>query len=248
LEKHRIIGIYFKKTAFKAVNIFKEFSMKKAFKLVGIITFTVIIAFTMTACDNSGGGGGNNNGTTGGDGNGNGNTTISGENLRLTGQPVELNGCTTTNFSYQYVGNGQVQPLSTYITGEPRVEISNGKLNISLDTPKNGEMESFNDIFDGPDITISPNNTRCFGIEEFYTSDGLYYLYLYKNDNSYTALIYVDKDVTVNGQYIDDKFTTKWNNVTLKKGWNYYVVSKNGNTITCTATRALPSGFKWVGE
>jgi hypothetical protein len=206
---------------------FKEFSMKKIIKLIGLVILVTAIAFAMTTCDNNGGGGNNDGDITGG-----------GDTLTIS-YPVDTNGITATDFSYT---DGIV--LSNLITGTPSVKISGSKVNISLGVPKSSTMRTFK-----PELAAIaiPSNTKGFQIEWLHTSDQLHYLECKIDDDNFANLIYVDKDVTVNGTY-SSSITHIYNNVRLYKGWNYLVFSESGTTVTFTASNTLPSGFKWVVE
>lgn len=168
------------------------------------------------------------------------NTTIGGDRIRLTGLPIELNGCTQTDFSY--FGGGD--PISNIITGSASVKINGGKLNISLDVPKTLVNFSLTDI------TVNPTDTKYIDIS-FCTSNDQYHLECVKfeKDGYITGIVslyYMDRDATVDGTYLGSNVTYKWDNVKLYKGWNYVVMSHTSNNYTYSATRTLPSGFKWA--
>jgi hypothetical protein len=164
------------------------------------------------------------------------------------------------------------------------VEIKNGNLNINLGIPKSRYMEKVTDYFIGDSIpsgiTISDLTAKIWGEDiNFYTSNGEYALFCMKDEENVAFLFYSDKAVTISGTYtetlmvhydydtngyyyssMDDGMdtlnsTVTYNNLIVKKGWNYTifsstrVVNKGAATInithTCSASDALPSGYNW---
>jgi hypothetical protein len=213
--------------------------MKTASKILSIIALAAVIAFTMTTCGDGGGGGSNNgnnnnNGTTGGDGNV--------ETLNLSGMPVEfdtgLNAADFegADFSYnEWTGDH----LSKYIDGDASVTIKSGKVNIKFGLPKSFIMENLN-LGDG--VTVTPSDVKCSdGIQYFCTSDRKYNMECIKDDDNSASFIYVDKDVTINGT----ENSAIWNNVVLKKGWNFILFKQSTYTHTSGGSK-LPAGYKWV--
>jgi hypothetical protein len=90
-------------------------------------------------------------------------------------------------------------------------------------------------------VKISPDNAIFFGFEGFVTPDGQFELLCMKDENNLAALVYVDRNVTINGTRTEDGYICIWN-VSLKKGWNYYVMSTIRKTATFTLFTIQPSG------
>jgi hypothetical protein len=89
------------------------------------------------------------------------------------------------------------------------------------------------------------------------TQDGSHILSCLKNGvddvEVGSFLIYVDRDVSINGTFTDTNEYGTYKTVfqmNLKKGWNfgleYYEYSGNNQTVTWRASTVLPSGLCWV--
>jgi hypothetical protein len=65
-----------------------------------------------------------------------------------------------------------------------------------------------------------------------------------KDTSNYAGLWYASGDATITGSYTDDDGTNTFN-CTLKAGWNYVFSSLSGSTLTMTASKTLPSDYKW---
>jgi len=158
-----------------------------------------------------------------------------------------------TDFSYLWEDWGgdsfSSDPLRDYINEPASVTVSGGKVTIKLGTPK---FDLHNDsswlIEEG--ISVSPNNAKVYldmKSGNFATFDGKYGLFCIKDRNNVAVLCYADIDVTIQGtsSYSDSAHTFIYN-VSLKKGWNYVIGSKSGNTQTYTSSVSQPSGYKWT--
>jgi hypothetical protein len=227
-----------------------------------ILTTTLFLILTLASCKDSG-----ESADSGG--------SISGSTI-VSGAPVTYDlkyfenadnmneAKKATDFSYFEHGK---TPLSYSINEPASAKINNGKVTINLGVPKSGDnwwwRDGFFSWFIEKGIIVTPNDARVWGGEDddliFLTSDSKYGLVCAKDENNFAlSLTYSDKDVTIKGTYTysegiyfyPDEETQTWN-VSLKKGWNYLIMSKNEatNTITYTASTSQPSGFKWfVGE
>jgi len=142
-----------------------------------------------------------------------------------------------TNFSYSY--------NTAYTSGSSSVTVSGGKVTIKLGTPH--YLEDDFSLWIELGLTVSNKNANGFSQGGFSTSDKNYYLYCIKDDDNIAFLEYVDRDVTITGTYSYSGYTDNWD-VSLKKGWNYEIVSYNGATKTWTYTSSTtqPSGFNWT--
>jgi uncharacterized lipoprotein NlpE involved in copper resistance len=222
--------------------------MKKVGKLLGVITLTAVIGFSLVSCNNDTTG----DDTTGDGGNGDGGAfTFS--------DPVVTFGITATDFSY-ILGESiydedhnwvkdTFSHLSNYITGTPSVKINGSKVNISFGDPKPEYMEDISENIP-TGITISPIDAKGSQFfSTFFTSDGKYIM-----DCPYTYLIYVDKDVTITGSVTGTGYGGTYTdlfNCALKQGWNYILENVNGSnyTTTYTASKTVPNGFScWIVE
>jgi hypothetical protein len=160
----------------------------------------------------------------------------------------------------------EIVPLSEFITGAPEVKITNGKATIKLDTPRDSAMGLISEPIYSTErnITVTPADTMFLSVGnwlDLLDQTGVYELRCIHNtsftadDNPfiYADLIYVDKDVTLNGYLDEEKNTHVFNNVSLKRGWNYLIVSgarnkerDDGFIFTYVmGTRMLPGSFNW---
>jgi hypothetical protein len=154
-----------------------------------------------------------------------------------------------TDFSYfPDYGEGILRPLSYFINVPASLKISGGKVTINLGVPKSEYLWDFSWAIERG-ITVTPNDAKCYGGDDddvFYTFNGKYALGCMKDEHNIAPFIYSDKDVTMKGTGTDWGYTVTWN-VSLKKGWNYFIMSFNEatNTATYTASTTLPNGFSW---
>jgi len=133
---------------------------------------------------------------------------------------------TQANFGHTYGS------LTDFITGTPKVQITEGKLTIELDQPKSEHIVLAEVVFGT--LSAEPNDSSIFPIFLFYDEDGYFELILFHHEQMQRAyLIYVDKDVVLNGG------DWNFNNLTLKKGWNYLIFG-DGST---SSSQTLPEGF-----
>ena len=227
--------------------------MKNTFKLIGIIVLAAVITFAMAACNNSANGGGS---TTPGGG-----TLTIGATFNLSGEaatyedPDDAAAKAAANFGYlgfydEDTETYLIKPLSDYLTGTPKVEITDGKLTVTLGEPKPASMRLLIEE-EMPGITVTPNNVKYFMLKEFYTEDGYHGLYLDGGEYVLGALVYVEEDVKINGtESNEDGQTIIWPNLSLKRGWNFLIMvgdkATETETITYSASRTYPAGLEWV--
>lgn len=162
-----------------------------------------------------------------------------------------------------------IKHLNNYMSAA-NVEVKGGNLNINLSIPKSRYMEKFNNKFPSG-ITISDSAAKMCVIDGLFTPNGEYALGCAKDEDNVAFLLYSDKAVTISGTDIyisewDDyegrkcssKSTTIYKNFTVKKGWNYFIISdqtyeenETSTTIsrvyseTFLASGTLPSGYNW---
>ena len=212
--------------------------MKKGYRFLSIIALIVlaaIIGFSMAACNGDSGGGGYEG---------------LGDTINWTGLDV-TNTSGITDFGYiEDHDYGGISPLSTFLNGTNVVTISGGKLTILLGSPKSMYLEYLD-----MDDFASDISAKGFFIRNFYGSDGVddYFLSCQKDEDNVACLVYVDKDVTLNGLFDDDDpSVTIWrylffDNVKLKAGWNFMIESLDWGTDTIIWTSKTPdSSYKWV--
>jgi len=231
-----------------AEGFFSTILQAKICSILAITALVAVIGFSMVSCEDDADGNGDGNAIEG-------NTITTGEevvydssikNVTEAKKVTDFSYMEDYDFSNGFEING-IKPLSYYLDGSPSVTISGGKVTIILGTPKSSFLEEFGYLREG--ITVTPSDTKSFARTYFFSSDYKYNLCCMKDDENYAFLIYVDKDVTINGTGTDEVATYK--NVSLKKGWNYMSVNKkietvNYNTYTYTSSTTMPSGFKWT--
>ena len=158
--------------------------------------------------------------------------------LRLSNLDViDEVGSGETNFGYMWVGG--VVPITDIITGTPKIQIGGGKLTIEFDTPKSEKMRSIS-IEAAGSATIT-NDAESYLRYDFCNSDASHQLVCSDGTDSDAGLIYVDANVTING---NDGSGNTFSNDSLKKGWNFIVYNNSSLTYT-SASKTLPAGFAW---
>jgi len=164
----------------------------------------------------------------------------------------------TLDFSYFDDDDGTAIPITAAVPGSS-VKVTNGKLTVTLGTPKDEYLTDASKSITEEDIpssiTIYPSNAKGFGFGSFYTSDGKNDLDCAKSNSmsidinnmssstiSYKTvnLSYVDRDVTVKGTYSyteDGMKATLTCNCSLKQGWNFVTMELNSSgTSSGTST------------
>jgi len=224
--------------------------MKNTLKMFGIIAIVAVIGFWSVSCGDDDGGGGN---------------TISGNNITSGAEVVydssiknitEAKNVIDYCFSL-YSSDVGVEPLSKFLDGSPSVTVNNNKVTINLGIPKSAYLDTIIDLWGGEieGVTLNPINANVFQPWGFYSSDGKYFLYCQIDDNNDVQLVYVDRNVTIKGSFTEtesDYSYTYIYNVSLKKGWNYIIMSRSYNEttntekMTATSSTTQPSGLKWI--
>jgi len=206
--------------------------MKGIFKLIGVIALVAIIGLSMTTCDDSSGGGG-----------GGGNSeyeilTPIGNILTINDVQVYYRLYRDYEKYYEeYTKPGTVELTNTYyydydgylagtnpsmnssgainaiIDGSPSVKIMNGKLSISLGTPKSNFMSlisSYLHISGNYGYSINPSNAKFFMFRPCFFNVDEYGNALTEIINYGIMYFYFNEDVTIS--YGSDV-------ISLKKGW-----------------------------
>ena len=221
-----------------AEGFFSTILQAKMCSILAITALVAVIGFSMVSCEDDEGGGNAIEGNT---------ITTGAEVVYHSSIENVTEAKKATDFSFYYDSehedeNGKLRrSLSYFLDGSPSVTISGGKVTIILGTPKSSFLQELRGS-DG--ITVTPSDTKTFAIRYFFSSDYKYNLYCMKDNENMAFLVYVDKDVTINGT---DEYET-YKNVSLKKGWNYVIgsVNKKTDTLTYTSSTTMPSGFKWT--
>jgi len=209
-----------------AEGFFSTILQTKMRSILAITALVAVIGFSMVSCEDDEGGGNAIEGNT---------ITTGAEVVYHSSIKNVTEAKKATDFSF-IEGN----PLGDYLDGSPSVTISGGKVTIILGTPKSSSLR---ELRSGDGVTVTPGDTKIFAID-FSTIDKKYSLVCMKDYENFAGPVYVDKDVTIKGTARHETF----NNVSLKKGWNYLIVSinKKTDTGTYTSSTTMPSGFKWT--
>ena len=176
--------------------------------------------------------------------------------LRMYDLPVTYQDQTTaTNFGYIWDGSN-IEPIGNLVSGTPKVTIANSKLTIELDAPKTTALQSIDDFYNWlpAGITKTPADAKFFEIGAFFEStEGNYRMVCRNASSDEASLIYVDKNVTINGTVNNGGgFDYTFTSVTLQAGWNLLIrtrtdgASVSNYILTFTATRTTPAGFNWT--
>ena len=220
--------------------------MKKCIRALGITVLAVIIGFAMTACGGTGGGGDSTpNLPPAGDGR----ITFDGPHTFpvFTRAGTRFYGDQAfTHFEHWDDATDTVYllELSALLYAPRIVSITAGTLALQIGSPTTS-APWWIDASDAPGgITFTPG-LRLFGIWDFTTSDGLYYLY-WSGTNGYVDLVYADRAGRVSGavfhDYDGEWFLANWD---LRQGWNTII-----NTWTARETRSFTgrpgNNFRWV--
>jgi hypothetical protein len=228
-------------------------------KTLFLLITTFILTLTLASCGDKGEGGTDTSGGATIVTNSDGSCTISGVQVKDGSQiswEKDITAASLPNFTgtldyYYYYWD---EPITDNVPGSS-VKITNGKLNMTLGTPKD-EYLKIDDWYDEMLIerTITPSNAKL--LYDFFSDEAIcitanmaYSLACFKRYTEtgfeYAGLIYADRDVTIKGTYT---YRGKQEyNCSLKKGWNYLIkTSSNGDDSITTASQSLPSGFYWV--
>jgi hypothetical protein len=155
------------------------------------------------------------------------------------------------DFIYEYPGEIYI----TKIVPSSSVKVTNGKLNITLGTPKAEYFETMvfaEELNYLSNITVTPSDANFFWFDDykiFITSDVLFLGCFKKTVDEYTDeiayLMYFDRDVTVKGTSTLYN-TTYTYDCSFKKGWNYCISNNGYNYRKTTSSQTLPFGYYWV--
>jgi hypothetical protein len=178
-------------------------------------------------------------------------TEIDYENLEIVYVPFDG---TVAGLNYIYVPDatgesGQYLPLASVFDGANTASLVNGKLSLSLGTPKASALTSVGVIKDSaPDLTISAADAKLFLFAQI--TDSGQNQSVYCNEIIY---MYVNKNVKITGTEVDEEngfTTTLVYALDLKTGWNVVIqnIAQTGeNTAAGTVKTGSPTGNeKWL--
>jgi uncharacterized protein YjdB len=188
-----------------------------------------------------------------------GNVNISATTLTITNAPVAKKDWYTDNgkevdlyIQFDETVNGlsyiDDKTLSNVFDGSNTVTLIDGKLSISLGTPKPTELMSLSETNNG--LTISDKTASIFMLSTI--SDKNHNNNIESGDE--VGYIYSDKDVTISGTtveqyYWDDIEYTNVYDWKLKTGWNAVIMTetKTGNSVVIKTETGNPTGNeKWL--
>jgi len=221
--------------------------MKNIFNFLGFTALVAVIMLSMTACNKNKAPASAEQNAPDAENNGDG------SQIRLSNVPV-TGASSSYDFGYTATGLGVIEPLSDLFTGAPKAEVNNGRLTLELDAPKSGLdlMQPLIYMFYN-DISATPGDANGYRpsfqtSNVFSTSTNSYSLDIKGPDQGKGVngafLLYVDKDVTVNGSNNSYNFDS----IFLTKGWNFitYTYNSNGTNYIKTASQTLPAGYVWT--
>jgi len=148
-----------------------------------------------------------------------------------------------------------IKSLADLIDGEQTVTLTNGKLNVSVGTPKSTALmniDSLKTLY--PDIAISTNNAKIFVVNGFINNIDFYNgdFFEQRADNGFIRYWYSDKAVNISGSVdqleadgnIDYTIVFAMN---LKVGWNTVLEGFFGDgTKWQYKTGKPPADAKWT--
>jgi hypothetical protein len=146
-------------------------------------------------------------------------------------------------------------PLNDVINGNRTVTLTDGKLSISLGTPKPSVLLSFDEMkAKYPSLTINPSGAKGFGLGQIHTGDNYSSTSISRyNENSGVSYFYSDKNVTIRGTYnevINDRTYAYDIALELKTGWNTTIQTTtqlSDTSLKITVKTGKPTANdKWV--
>jgi hypothetical protein len=148
------------------------------------------------------------------------------------------------------------KPLNNLIDGNPTVTLINGKLNITLGTPKASSMDDLNTSTMPSGITVSTTGVKMFSISSICDSSGntsvlQYQPYIEYSFERYPRVlvtyIYSNKDVNISGKSTDPMSTYTYA-MNLKAGWNSVIqtITEGTSFSVITKTGKPPADCKWM--
>jgi len=209
--------------------------MKKALKLLAVAALAAVIGLSTAGCPPPG----PDDGEAG----------SLGDTLTINAQVYtwDNNGFSPFTSTVPNLNYNGVTFLTELIDGTASVTLTDGKLNVTLGTPKDSALSSPETIMTIPEgVTVSPSGAKVFPISRFTTSadwnGGT--VVQQRSANGSVTYVYCDKDVNVTG-----KFSSTYNGQTrtvdyalyLKAGWNSFF-----STQTSVKTGKPADDYKWV--
>jgi len=156
---------------------------------------------------------------------------------------------TVTGLSY-VVHDYSIKSLTEIINGSSSVTLKNGKLNISMGTPKASALTTFDNIVGSSGINSSAKIFRFLSIYNNLNFDDDTIGILQISESGLIEYWYCDRDVNISAKFIyeDDRATSYALN--LKTGWNSvipsYKLESEGNYIETIITGKPSSNSRWI--
>jgi hypothetical protein len=161
---------------------------------------------------------------------------------------------TVTGLSYVVQESDySIKSLTEIINGSPSVTLKNGKLNISMGTPKASALTTFNTIVGSSGINSSAKIFRFLFIYNNLNFDDDTISILQISESGFIEYWYCDRDVNISAKFIyeDDRAPTSYA-LNLKTGWNSvipsYKMESEGNYIETISTGKPSSNSRWIME
>jgi hypothetical protein len=233
--------------------------MKNVFKFLAI-ALVAVIGFSFVTCgDSEEGNSGGNSGSLGAT------LTISNAQVYTREYIYEIGKDVYTQFNgtvtgLNYVGvidydgyeGVKILPITDVIDGAKTITIIDGKLSISIGTPKASVMTSV-ELFktEYPSLTVSPIDAKFYVLAGITDSDVRQYI----SSSNEIIYMYVDSNVKISGTHVqhderDDYTTTYVYAMDLKTGWNTVITTvtrENDYTEDLMIKTGKPTGDeKWI--
>jgi len=243
----------------------------------GILVITLVFAMTAVGCvedptDGSGGGdeddliGGDEDDLIGGDGSMGSTLTITNTQVYSinwsNGATIQFDGTVQGLTCIGVVSRDattvfdEPKLLNNFIDGNPTVTLTNGKLNITLGTPKASSLNDLNASTMPSGITVSTTGVKTFSISSICNSSGdtdvlQYQPYIVYSLERYPRVLvtytYSNKDVNISGKSTDAMSTYTYA-MNLKAGWNSVIqtITEGTSLSVIRKTGKPPDDCTWI--
>jgi len=192
-------------------------------------------------------------------------TIVSGANVAYDPDLANLAAAkAVTDFPYALDFGGDGGPsgvnMSTVLDGTTAITVNNGKVFITVGTPKPEVLQGFEE-FAAAGMEVTPSTAKYFGSEGspviFTNIEGtpenyntMYGLICVKGTDNYAGLTYLSEETTIKGSMINpdgpNGIKVDIFDMTAKQGWNYVFTSTYGIYTIYSASKTLPAGYKWT--
>jgi hypothetical protein len=133
----------------------------------------------------------------------------------------------------------------------PKVQVTGTgagrKLTIELDEPVGGKLLTLNNNYLGSGADVTPAEAKIFRPQDYMYTESWFCLELLKlgtmgSVEGVGQLIYVDRDVTINGVTSSNY---QYNNVSLSKGWHFLYGPWGDGPVVISTSKTFPTGYTW---